>query len=88
MLDDLAETFPQKVKLIKIDIEGFEYEALKGASKLLSRKVFDSLLVEIHPATLEGMKQSEQDIDKLLESCGYTKRKINNYLNYYFFEDQ
>jgi len=34
--------------LIKVDIEGFEYEALKGSEKLLSNKDFNAVIIELN----------------------------------------
>jgi FkbM family methyltransferase len=45
--------------LVKIDIEGFELEALKGADRLLST-VRPALLIEIHPRQL-GLSGGSED---------------------------
>jgi FkbM family methyltransferase len=82
-LDDLLEVFPTKIKLMKIDIEGYEFEALKGAKKLLENKILTHILIEIHPIALTEMNQSESMIDQLLEAAGYKKRKISADLNLY-----
>ncbi len=82
-LDYLSHQFPPDIKLIKIDIEGFEYEALKGASMLLREKVFKNILIEIHPQALHGMAQNESGIDELLASYGYLKRVVMKQLNLY-----
>lgn len=73
--NDLENCFPQKIKLIKIDIEGHEFEALKGASVLLEKKKIDQILVEIHPEALFSMNQSESDIAIYLASFGYKIKK-------------
>ncbi|EAY26306.1 FkbM family methyltransferase [Microscilla marina] len=83
ILDSLLPVISDTIKLIKIDIEGFEYEALKGASEMLKRQLLQYILIEIHPDALKGMKQSESDIDELLSSCGYSKDKISDNLNLY-----
>jgi hypothetical protein len=68
---------------MKIDIEGFEFEALKGAQKLLRKKVFEHILIEVHPEALKGMLQSESDIDLLMTKNTYQKKKISSILNLY-----
>lgn len=82
-LDSLCDVLPTKIKLIKIDIEGFELEALKGMEALLANKVFSHLLIEIHPEALMGMSQNENMMDNLLSNAGYAKRSVGHNLNLY-----
>jgi FkbM family methyltransferase len=82
-LDDIISQSINTIKLIKIDIEGFEFEALKGAQKLLSRGHIENLLIEIHPAALNSMGESEQSIDNLLFGFGYRKENIDKDLVLY-----
>lgn len=74
-LDQLFE-FSGKIKLIKIDIEGFEFEALKGATKLLENDCIENLLIEIHPEALKSMNQSEKVISEYLFVYGFVKKEI------------
>src|SRR5205823_2437284 len=52
-----------KVKLLKIDCEGYEFEALKGAAESLRRKAFENLLIEYHPRQLRELGQNPGEIE-------------------------
>jgi FkbM family methyltransferase len=56
--------------VIKLDIEGFEYEAIKGSVGFLAehRPV---LFLELHLNYLEQRKLSPQNVVELLQQCGY-----------------
>jgi FkbM family methyltransferase len=56
--------------LIKIDVEGFELEVLKGAANLLSQ--LPVLIIEIHPLQLKLSNGSTVAVLHLLESFGYS----------------
>ena len=55
---------------VKIDIEGYEYEAIKGSSEFLAlhRPV---LFLELHLNYLEQRKLGARDVVELLQECGY-----------------
>lgn len=73
-LDKLAEDYHTgKINLIKIDIEGFEFFALKSAQNLLKNKMIEHILIEFHPPQLKDLGQSEEEIIKFLNSFGYEK---------------
>ena len=59
------------IKLMKIDIEGFEYLALKGATNLLKGGVIKNLIIETHPTHLKNLDQSTEMIEDLLNGYGY-----------------
>ncbi|CAI9100145.1 OLC1v1037085C1 [Oldenlandia corymbosa var. corymbosa] len=71
-LDDvIQETEP--VLLLKIDVQGWEYHVLKGASKLLSRKKGEApyLIYEEDERLLQASDSSAKEIRKFLHSVGY-----------------
>ena len=69
-LDQLTEAyfFPD---LIKMDIEGGELDALKGAQKLLSRRP-PHLIIEVHSKDLEYY------CEEYLKDFGYAPKKVSN----------
>lgn len=69
-LDDLLR-HEARVDMIKIDIEGAEYLALKGAEKLLE-KHRPALIAELNPVALGTVSgKSVADLLGLLVSFGY-----------------
>lgn len=84
-LDNFENVFPTKIKLLKIDIEGFEFEALRGSKRLLLNRAFENILVEFHPEVLSTLGQSEADIHQYLEEFGYSKKYITDNLYLYSF---
>jgi FkbM family methyltransferase len=58
------------VQLIKLDVEGSEYAALRGARQLL-RECRPTLMVEVHPCTLKRSGVSADDLLALVRSYGY-----------------
>jgi FkbM family methyltransferase len=71
-VDDL----PGQPDLIKIDIEGFELEALRGAERIL-RQTRPTLIVEIHPPQLELCGGSAEAIYDLLRIQNYAVQEID-----------
>jgi FkbM family methyltransferase len=61
-----------KINLIKIDIEGGEFLALKGMEGLL-KKYKPALLLEIDPNILERTPFQQEDIETFLAELGYRK---------------
>ena len=60
-LDWMLERFPAP-QIVKMDVEGMEYEALKGAQKLLRTK----------PTILCEVTQNHEQVGELLRGAGYT----------------
>jgi len=65
-LDDYAHLRPT---FLKIDVEGFEIEVLKGAQSILLSK--PKLAIEIHPDRLAEYGGSPEDIFRLIETESY-----------------
>ena len=60
-----------KIKLMKLDIEGFEYEAVLGSRDLFASEVIESIALELHPSILAQRGKSGEEIVAFLEDCGY-----------------
>jgi FkbM family methyltransferase len=59
------------VDLMKVDIEGFEYEALLGSPKVFEQHRIKALALELHPAILSARGKDSADITGMLTRCGY-----------------
>lgn len=64
-----------KIDLIKIDIEGGEYNALQGMTEVLN-KMKPIILLEISDFALQNADHSEAQILALLNENGYEKTKV------------
>ncbi|MFH1162123.1 MAG: FkbM family methyltransferase [Candidatus Jorgensenbacteria bacterium] len=62
--------------LIKIDIEGGEYEAIFGSRKLFVEKRIRGIALELHPRMLAKRGHSEKEIIDFLLECGYNKENL------------
>lgn len=75
ILDNYID-FP--VDLIKIDVEGHEYNVLKGGLNLIN-KHHPLLLIEDNPPITLEEKETQTKIYNLLQSLGYTLYQFNVY---------
>jgi FkbM family methyltransferase len=75
----LASNGINHVDVIKMDIEGAEPSALRGAPRLLSGDQAPLLFVEVNPRTLAFSKAGVDDLVGLLEQHGYIVGTIATY---------
>ena len=79
-LDDfVAEHLMGPVDVIKMDIEGAELRAIRGAKTLLTGVDSPVLVLELNPQTLEYSGHRPDDLLGLLSSYGYTFYPIAAY---------
>jgi FkbM family methyltransferase len=76
-LDDIKDTFENRVSVIKIDVEGFEKQVLEGATEFLQIHQ-PVIIIEIWDQHFEEMKT-------YLESIGYNLSKKLDDENYIFY---
>lgn len=63
------------VDLMKMDVEGFEFEALRSAGHHLGTTI-RRLVVEIHAGPLKALGSSEEEVRRLLRDRGYESRDV------------
>lgn len=59
--------------LVKLDIEGYEFEAVFGAAELFRAKRIKALALELHPAAITKRGLNPSEITAFLAECGYTR---------------
>jgi len=58
--------------LMKVDIEGAEYEVFMNSGELLREGILKKIALEIHNPVLESRGLSGNDLHQFILSCGYT----------------
>jgi len=72
-IDDILSTKKiSKVKMLKIDVEGHEYEVLLGSIQSLKNKKIDKILCEIHKKYLKTKGIDPNKIFSLLKEHGFS----------------
>ena len=61
----------ENVKVMKIDIEGYEFELLKGAKNSLKNKKITNMIIEVHINYLKEKGISEKEFYDYLNQQGY-----------------
>ena len=76
-LDDIISKLKiTEVNLLIMDIEGYEYFALKGLISSLRSHIVKNIICEIHPSILMEHSSSEEDILNVLSENGYSVREL------------
>lgn len=76
-LDDVFAKNGIPIGLIKIDVEGADYEVLTGMEEILQHK--PTLLLEIHGTKLPLFSSNSQQVIQYLEARGYRVYEIQNH---------
>jgi FkbM family methyltransferase len=71
MSDFFSRAGMSRCDLMKIDIEGAEYEVLMNAGDVLRQHLIRRIALEIHNSYLEKRGLSGQDLHEFLLTCGY-----------------
>lgn len=61
-----------RADLVKIDIEGYEHEAVFGSADLFRARRVRALALEVHPPILRRRGRDPSAIHQFLAGCGYT----------------
>jgi FkbM family methyltransferase len=69
-LDDVAGDLLDRTRIVKLDIEGAELRALRGASRLLEHARPD-FIVELEPEHLERQGSTVEEVRTLFEDAAY-----------------
>jgi FkbM family methyltransferase len=78
-LDDVIPAEDQeRVRLIKVDIEGAEAHALRGLSAILGRNPRLQVIAEVNPKMLGDMGSSVADLFSFMEGFGFAAYAIPN----------
>jgi FkbM family methyltransferase len=76
-LDDVASDVLERLKLVKLDVEGAELRALRGAPEIL-RRARPDFIVELEPEHLERQGGSIAEVQALFDDAGYVGYEISD----------
>ncbi len=60
---------------MKMDVEGFEYEAILGSKDFFQSNILENIALGLHPDILKQRGKSESDILEFLSENGYKHNK-------------
>lgn len=67
----LATAGVEKIDLMKMDIEGFEYEAIMGSKDLFRGGRVRAIALELHLDLIRGRGHDPDELVRFLHGCGY-----------------
>ena len=76
-IDDLVGIAGGRVRLVKLDVEGAEVHALRGARRLLAGDRPDFIL-EVEPDHLSRQGSSLAELESILTGAGYTAYRVDH----------
>lgn len=71
-----SEQTIERIDLCKVDVEGAELEALRGAERLLREGRISCIIFEVSQTMVEGMGNAPADVFEFLEGAGLTVREL------------
>jgi len=74
----ISEQNLDRIDMMKIDVEGFEYEVLTGCINSLKSHKIQNIVCEIHHAFLQNRGMNEQIIYDLLKNYDYAIKFIDD----------
>jgi FkbM family methyltransferase len=73
-LSDIIDRFNiPAIDLMKIDIEGFELNALRSLGRYLAQGVVKRFIIEVHPRQMRDLGQSPDELSDLMRRSGYRR---------------
>ena len=73
----------KKIKLIKIDVEGFEPNVLRGLKDLASKGMIENIICEFNSGWLEKNNSSHDELLELFLSLGFVVKDKTSLLSFY-----
>lgn len=69
IFDNIAA--PERIKLIKIDVEGFEFSVLQGLERFFARGARPLIVCEVKPWEIRNIGYTMKDFDAYMKNFGY-----------------
>lgn len=73
-LSDIVALFNiSTIDLLKMDIEGFEFQAVLGDKELFRSNIIKNFALELHPAVIEQHGNNSHEVISFLNDCGFVE---------------